>query len=280
MNTWNLLQVPSTKDEWEEIAHFFNRRWNFPRVCGAIDGKHINIKKPPKSGAVHFNYKKQFSIVLFALVDAQYCFRYINVGAVGSAGDAGIFRTSTLYRALEQNHFNFPPDHVILGDEAFPLKEYLMKPYRRRNLTVKERIFNYRLSRARRVVENAFGILAWRFRVFLSTIDVKVVTVDKIVCAACVLHNWLRMTLSKAYTPPNSLDIEDFNSGECIPGLWRSEVAQLLSVSGGGNRNFSTSSERIRDQFAEYFMDDGSVPWQWNIIGEENIEDAEDELAI
>ena len=74
-----------------------------------------------------------------------------------------------------------PLPYVIVGDEAFPLKTYLLKPYPSRQLDLSKRIFNYRLSRARRVVENVFGILASRFRVFKSTIDMEPEKAQKIV---------------------------------------------------------------------------------------------------
>lgn len=83
-----------------------------------------------------------------------------------------------------------PDDAVMLGDEAFPLKTYLMKPYARRNmLSKKEKIYNYRHCRARRIVENCFGILANRFRVFRRPIPLAPETVVKLVKAACSLHN-------------------------------------------------------------------------------------------
>ena len=79
----------------------------------------------------------------------------------------------------------------ILGDDAFPLRPDLMKPYPHRNLDLGQCIFKYRFSRARRVVENAFGILASRFRVFLTTIILEPEKVTTITLCACALHNML-----------------------------------------------------------------------------------------
>ena len=81
------IDCPSTPDEWTNVASGFARRWNFEHVCGAVDGKHIALKCPPKSGSIYFNYKKFYSILLLAVVDANYKFLYIEVGAPGSAGD-------------------------------------------------------------------------------------------------------------------------------------------------------------------------------------------------
>jgi len=95
--------------------------------------------------------------------------------------NGGVFRDSDLSRLLDSpvNLLNIPPNkplpkmtepmpYVILADAAFPLRNNILI-FPLRNLTRSERIFNYRLSRGRRVVENAFGILANRFRV-LQTI--------------------------------------------------------------------------------------------------------------
>eukprot|EP00795_Rhopilema_esculentum_P011148 gene11148-20032_t len=87
---------------------------------------------------------------------------------------------------------------VIVADDAFPLQNNLMKPYPFRGLSSEQRIYNYRLSRARRVVENAFGILANRFRVFLSPLMISPENAEKVVLASCVLHNFLRERLHHA----------------------------------------------------------------------------------
>ncbi len=82
----------------------------------------------------------------------------------------------------------------------------------------------------------------------------------------CTLHNWLRMTLSKTYISLKSVDVENFNTGEVIPGIWRNEITNLLSIFSQGGSNHSINSEKIRDLYAEYFMNEGSVPWQWNLV--------------
>ena len=65
------LTVPSTSEEWLDIAKGFSELWNFPNCIGAIDGKHIVMRKPHHAGSMYHNYKGQESIVLMAIVDAQ-----------------------------------------------------------------------------------------------------------------------------------------------------------------------------------------------------------------
>ena len=213
------IQVPSTEEEWINIAAQLNDLWNFPNCNGAMDGKHIQMRRPINSGSYYFNYKGFFSIVLLGLVDADYKFIYIDVGCNGRISDGGVYRNSSLSQALSENRLNVPAaqtvansdvvlPYVIAADDAFPLKYHIMKPYPMRNLSKEQRIYNYRLSRARRIVENAFGILANRFRVFLSPI-LSPGNTEKIVLASCVLHNYLRTKSPKRYTPNGCIDTED-----------------------------------------------------------------------
>ena len=129
--------TPTTEAEWEQVSEKFGTRWNFHHACGALDGKHIRIRKPNNSGSVYYNYKGFFSIVLLGLVDADYKFLWVNVGAEGSQSDCGIFNRSTLESALREDRMGFPRPrplphddrnipYFIIGDDAFPLRPYLM----------------------------------------------------------------------------------------------------------------------------------------------------------
>jgi hypothetical protein len=108
-----------------------------------------------------------------ALVDAKYRFLWVDVGRNGSCSDGGIFGESDLKKAIVDQDIGipdpkpFPRDdqpmpYAIVADDAFALKSWLMKPFPQRGLCNRKRKTNYRISRARRVVENAFGILAHR----------------------------------------------------------------------------------------------------------------------
>ena len=176
------MQAP-TMGDWKQIEHRFSTRWNFPNCIGALDGKHVMIKAPPNSNSLFHNYKGFFSIVLMALVDADYRFIYIDVGDFGSNGDGGIFKNCLLGINFMEGTLDVPPPkrlpgwpeggalpHCLVADEAFPLHMDLMRPFPRgkkqQQLPYSKMIFNYHLSRARRIVENAFGILVQRWRVF------------------------------------------------------------------------------------------------------------------
>lgn len=119
---------------------------------------------------------------------------------------------------MENNNLGMPEKCVIIEDDAFSLRTNLLKSYSKTEFNNSEMIFNYRLSRAKRVVENAFGILLWRFRIFSKPIDLKSETIDKVIYVACSLHNWLRKTNSNTYIPLQVVDREDLNNDDIIPG--------------------------------------------------------------
>ena len=206
------MPVPS-EVEWQTIAEDFFMRWNFPNCIGAIDGKHIMIQCPVNSGSLFYNYKSYFSIVLLAVASADYRFVMVDIGAYGSSNDGGVLNNTALFKCLKKKKLGIPPSkllpndnkeicvpHVLLGDEAFPLRCDMMQPFARYTLTNERCIFNYRLSRARKVVEIVFGILANRWRIFHQHIYLHPDNVTTVVKATVLLHNILTVPADKVHT--------------------------------------------------------------------------------
>ena len=101
------FQTTKAAEEWKEIASNFQDKWNFPNCLGALDGKHIQIRPPANTGSYYYNYKHTFSIVLMALVDADYKFIYADIGANGRVSDGGVFGSCSLNELLKQNQLAF-----------------------------------------------------------------------------------------------------------------------------------------------------------------------------
>lgn len=198
----NFTTSPKTREEWETIEAGFRQQWNFPHVLGAVDGKHISILKPKSSGSQFYNYKGYFSVILLAACDADGRIIAYDVGRPGSQGDAGIYYMSHLSSLLEEDP-NVPPPTSLegypekpipyfwIGDDAFPLSNTMMKGFPASTEKGDERIFNYRLSRARRTIECAFGVMAQKFRLLLKPIPLQPGNAVKAVKSIIALHNFL-----------------------------------------------------------------------------------------
>ncbi|PNF38605.1 hypothetical protein B7P43_G03964, partial [Cryptotermes secundus] len=266
---------PHSEEDWRRIANGFYQRWNFPQCVGAIDGKHVLLQAPFNSESKFFNYKKSFSIILLALVDADYCFTFIDVGAQGRMNDAGVFACTTLYRKMIRRELLLPPNeplpgrhksvpYIFVGDDAFPLSSSLLKPYSGNHAKGSiERIFNYRLCRARRIVENVFGILASVFRVFRTPMLIQPEKAAMVCMTCALLHNFLRRsnTSRQIYSPNGSFDYEE--DGHLKPGTWRQETSNSsLTPLSKTPRKPSQEAKDIRKEFAEYFITNGAVEWQ------------------
>ena len=206
---WERLQpklLPEPKmHHWLQSAKEFEQRWQYPNCIGALDSKHCVLECPPNSGSLNFNYKHSYSKVLLAICDAFYRFMWVDIGRSGANSDSGLFRCTTFgCRLLNGYVKGLPPSRklctsgpeqnfVLVADEAFKLTPIVMRPYssRVKHLTARKRIFNLRLSRARHVVESAFGILASRFRFLRCALKILPHNFNKLIQASVVLHNFL-----------------------------------------------------------------------------------------
>lgn len=250
---WNVLQptyMPKpTEETWKNSEIGYREIWNFPNCVGSIDGKHISIKCPPNSGSEFFCYKQFFSIVLLAIVDPFYKFIMVDIGSYGRHSDSGIFENSLFYNEYIKGKSLLPPKalpgttelvpHVLIGDEGFGLQTYLMRPFPKTAVLhdARKRKFNKRLCRARRVVENAFGILTQKWRIFLRPIESDVHTTVHVVKAACCLHNFIKMKQSTTI-------VNDIETPHDIHGLTSTRPT---------NRRSTTAALEVREKFVNYF---------------------------
>ncbi|KYM97065.1 hypothetical protein ALC62_12256 [Cyphomyrmex costatus] len=174
---WPIYITVPTDKQWKNIVEGYWNRWNM-KICS----------------------KKNIS-------DHLYRFSLIDIGAYGGNSDGGIFESSNIGKGLDNNKLNLPTAHAYLpgsnirsnismpgffiADAAFPLSTRIMKPYSGKNLTKKQKIYNYRHSRGRNTIEGTFGIFANRWRVFHTAISMLPETAILITSASVALHNYI-----------------------------------------------------------------------------------------
>lgn len=261
------LRRVTSKEEYARIEEGFFALWNFPNCLGAIDGKHIRVRAPRSSGSVYHNYKGYFSIVLQGTCDAYHRFTDVSIGAEGSMSDGGVFKDSSLGTALLSGAFPHPPPsrlpnsdlicpHYFLGDNAYPLKTWMLAPYSNRRRptgsleeTRKRHNFNYRHSRARRSIESTFGILSAKFRCLRTMLEIEPKKVDLIVLTCCLLHN---IIINLEGTRYSSKEIDDFEED------YR-KSQQQTHPNQPQHGNISNRAKQLRENIKEYLYTNGKL---------------------
>lgn len=261
-----ILQMPSTKEEWLNVEKGF--RGNFPHAIGAMDGKHIVIQCPVHTGSDYFNYKRSFSIVLLAVVDSNHQFIFADIGSQGRISDGGVLRNSVLWQRISENTLNIPTPCPLLGsdeplpyvflcDGAFALSTHIMKPYPgNHEFGSDKRLFNEKLSSSRVLIENTFGILASRFRVFRKPIGLAPEKVSLLTMTCILLHNFIKKSNSNhIYAPPGTFDTYDDNGTLIQEGSWRQDVQASCAIRPLEvvPRRPTTNAIKIREEFTAYF---------------------------
>ncbi|XP_077485790.1 uncharacterized protein LOC144096777 [Amblyomma americanum] len=198
--------VDLLEGEWLQMIHpnkmsahmrEFYAFTGFPQAIGALDGCHFPVSPPKEHATDYYNYKGWYSIILLAVVDHKYHFRYINVGSPGRCHDASVYGRSKLHTLIENGTFSSPMamiegtsvPPILLCDQAFPLSPNLQKPFPNAQPGSSEAVFNYNLSKTRRIVENGFGRLKARFRFVMKRMECRLNKAKLAIRAACVHHN-------------------------------------------------------------------------------------------
>ena len=203
----------------------------------------------------------------------------------GRKSDSGVINNSSFGEALSKNVLNIPETDNLpettaqwnyCFNETFPLKENLQRPFPGKILREEYRIYNYRLSRAMHVVQNAFGILAVRWRFLRPPINAHPEKATKFILAAVSLHNWLKRhdtaqkDFGRRYCSQGYVDYED-SHGILHKGVWRLELEQLSNIFTVYQKNevkqLHTKAETTRKLFVDYFTSpQGELPWQYEYV--------------
>lgn len=219
-----------------------------------LDGCHIEVSPPLEHAVDYYNYKGWYSVILLAAVDYRYRFTYINIGATGRNNDSYVYENSQLKNQHDTNDI-FKVNSVVmngnripvmlLGDSAFRLSNYLMKPYPfSLELAPHKQHFNYMLSKTRRCVENSFGQLKARFRRVGKGLETSIDNSKLIIRACCILHNICNEKNDKFWT------------------VWLDELAKYQKEQPShtttiGNSNLTPNE--IRDTLAEYLLENKEI---------------------
>ena len=142
------VKTSSFEQEWLEIPKKSETR----HALGAIDGKHVTIRKPSNAGSYYYNYKHTHSIILLAIAGPEYECLYADVGSNSRVNDSGVWNKNSLLQAIQNGSVKLPKDalpvngaialYVFVGDDAFALKKIMMKPYPQQDLTADKRVYN------------------------------------------------------------------------------------------------------------------------------------------
>lgn len=119
--------------------------------------------------------------------DARKRFMDVFVGVPSKVHDARVFKLSPISKKLRNICGGI---YHVLGDGAYEMRDWLLKPYRQYELNSRaRRRYNKRFCATRVVIENAFGMLKKRFiqliRLFMWDVD----RMTKFIISCCVLHN-------------------------------------------------------------------------------------------
>lgn len=175
----------------------------FPKLHrSSVDGKHVRLIQPSGSGSTDFCFKKYYSMVLWLCVIPVTGLFFTDIGSYGKVSDSSIYKNSVLLKKMQENTFKISDDRpvsvngkslpfVFIGDEAFLLPTHILR-HRGKNLSQVKKTLNYRMSRARRYTECAFGILTNKWRIFHKPRDANVMNAETIIRVCCTLHNFVR----------------------------------------------------------------------------------------
>jgi hypothetical protein len=225
-----VIRWPQGPEQADIIAKFQEKK-GFPGVLGALDGTHIQIKAPQNNAQDYINRKGYHSLVLQAVCLPDMTMSHCFTGWPGSCHDSRVLRNSNLW---EEGPIICGRNH-ILGDGAYPLKPWLLTPYRDNgHLSARQRRYNYTHSATRTVIERTFAQLKGRFR-RLQNLEVNSIqTAIDTIMSACILHNICILNADDAddFADENYANLQNVNAVPALDAagvMKRDEIANNLN---------------------------------------------------
>ncbi|CAH1373259.1 unnamed protein product [Tenebrio molitor] len=185
---FKIISWPSQARQEEIREHF--QVHGFPGIIGCIDGSHIKINKPKEHPGSYINRKNFHSVLLQGVCDHRRLFTDVYAGEAGSIHDYTLYKRSDLYSGIRNRELTFHDNNHIVGDLAYKLETHLLVGFKNnRNITQREKNFNYILSKARVTIEIAFALLKGRFRRLKMLETVRLDFISLLIVSGCILHN-------------------------------------------------------------------------------------------
>jgi len=273
--------IPPTAADFKLIADEFSKKWSLPNCVGAVGCKNVKLRVPENVGA---DFKEeQHCISVVALCDAKFCFTIAEVDYLGSKSDGSAFKHSNLGQSISGNSLATPPPSKLpksKGDQQFnyfavgannlSLRENFMIPYPKASLNDQDeklryerRIFNFRLSRATRVADNAFGVMVCRWKKMQKRLAVPVDTAILYVRACICLHNYIMKTRTSNNNGMGTFgDVYGAKDRLSKPGRWRGDSSPWVDTMIKSNKNPTLEARKRRDVLAKYLSYENTLDYQ------------------
>lgn len=233
----NYIKFPTSRADVQAKIDGFSERSRIPNIMGAVDGTHVAIKAPKTNHEDYFNRKHFYSYVMQGVVDSKGLYLSVSTGYPGSLHDARVLRLSRLFDAAENDLILVEPTvdvngttvrPLIVGDSAYPLKEWLLCPFKDNGaLTREQKNFNEELSRARIVAEHAYGSTKGRWRVLQKRLDEDSDRIPDTIVACCILHN-ICIIRGDNYEIDDDDDDDDSDADNGIPSRGAQGIRRAL----------------------------------------------------
>lgn len=187
----SVVKLPASEEARKSLSDLFKEKNGIDGQLGAVDGLLVHIHLPPgtKNARKYQCYKSYYAMNMQAVAGPNGEYLYVNIGHAGATGDGCAIRGSKFWKMNERNVFKHTDGYHWIGDNAYSLMPWLMCPYADAALGSQQDVYNLTLSKARQVIERAFGMTIQRFRILAAPLTYSIAQCVKVAKLCCTLHN-------------------------------------------------------------------------------------------